>query len=377
MNQKTLNIYISNWNSIGGVETFVQNFCKRMSKYFEINLIYDKADSTSQILELSKYCNITKLDKSKIYESDYFICSTAWGQSPFEFIKAKRVIQIIHADYRHVIANWNFKYIKNPSVTDHVAVGELVKESFEIATPYKIDKIIYNLLDNTIELPNKPNNKILNLITVSRLSGEKGFDRMVKLAQLLELNKIPYIWNIFGNVDNDYNKKIIAKFKDFKSVKFNGVIRNPFPEINKADYLVQLSDTEGFAYSVYESLQIKTPCIITPFASGNEQIQHGINGYIIPFDLTDIDFNEIINNIPTIKEFKEVGSENVWLEFLNEPNLKPINKRVNRTANVFATQKYFDIELNRHIAKKEALNVTIPRMKQLIDNNVCELIQIT
>jgi len=79
---------------------------------------------------------------------------------------------------------------------------------------------------------------------------------------------------------------------------------------------VQLSDTEGFAYSVYEALQCKTPCIITPFASGNEQIQHGVNGYIIPFDLQGIDFKQIANNIPTVKDFQEIGSEQSWIDFL-------------------------------------------------------------
>jgi glycosyltransferase involved in cell wall biosynthesis len=181
------------------------------------------------------------------------------------------------------------------------------------------------------KLKPKCKNKVLTFITVSRLSGEKGFDRMLKFAELLQLNKIEYIWDVYGNVNNDYNNNIVNKFAKTK-VKFNGVIRNPMPLINQADYLVQLSDTEGFAYSVYEALQCKTPCIITPFASGNEQIQSGVNGYIVPFDLKDIDFKQIVNNIPTVKDFKEIGSEESWLNFLEngkENNSKSI-KRVQR-----------------------------------------------
>jgi len=311
-----LTIYISNYNSIGGVERFVENFCKRMNKHYEITLMFDSCDKNSLLFEMSEFVKIQRLDKSKIHTADVFICSTAWGESPFDYIKAKKVIQIIHADYTHVIANWNFKYTKHPKVTHHVAVGELVKKAFEIATPYKIDAIIYNLLDTSIKLDPKQKNKVLTLITVSRLSGEKGFDRMLKFAELLELNKIPYIWNVYGNLNNDYNNSIVKKFRNTK-VKFNGVIRNPFPEINKADYLVQLSDTEGFAYSVYEALQVKTPCIITPFASGNEQIQNGVNGYIVPFDLKGIDLKTITNNIPAITDFKEIGSEQSWINFIN------------------------------------------------------------
>jgi glycosyltransferase involved in cell wall biosynthesis len=324
-------IYISNYNFIGGVERFVENFCKRMNKHYDITLLFDNCQHSELLIEMSDYCNIEKLDKTKTYNCDYFICSTAWGQSPYDYIKATKSIQIIHADFRHVIANWNFSYTKHKNTTHHVCVGELVKTSFEIATPYKCDAIIYNLLDNMQKLKPKCKNKVLTFITVSRLSGEKGFDRMLKFAELLQLNKIEYIWDVYGNVNNDYNNNIVNKFAKTK-VKFNGVIRNPMPLINQADYLVQLSDTEGFAYSVYEALQCKTPCIITPFASGNEQIQSGVNGYIVPFDLKDIDFKQIVNNIPTVKDFKEIGSEESWLNFLEngkENNSKSI-KRVQR-----------------------------------------------
>jgi glycosyltransferase involved in cell wall biosynthesis len=326
-------IYISNYNFIGGVERFVENFCKRMNKHYDVTLLFDNCQHNKLLLEMSNYCNIEKFDKTKSYTSDYFICSTAWGQSPYEHINAKKVVQIIHADYRHVIANWNFSYIKHRNTTHHVCVGELVAKSFEIATPYKCDAIIYNLLDNTQKLPKKSKNKVLLLITVSRLSGEKGFDRMLKFAKMLEVNKINYIWDVYGNIDNDYNNKIVKSFANTK-VKFKGVIRNPMPIINQADYLVQLSDTEGFAYSVYEALQCKTPCIITPFASGNEQITDGVNGYIVPFDLKNIDFCRIINKIPVVTDFQEIGSEQAWIDFLEYGKGKKNNsksiKRVQR-----------------------------------------------
>lgn len=321
---KSLIIYISRYNSIGGVERFVENFCKRMNKHYDITLLFDWAENNSLLLEISDFVNIKKLDHKEKYKCDYFINSTAWGYEPYNHIQAKKQIQIIHADFTHVIANWDFQYKKHKNTTHHICVGELVKKAFEVATPYKCDKIIYNLLDNTIKLEKKPKNDKLTLITVSRLSGEKGFDRMLQFAKLLELNKIDYIWSVYGNKNNNYNNAIVKKFQNTK-VNFKGVIRNPFPEINKADYLVQLSDTEGFAYSVYEALQCKTPCIITPFASGNEQIKDGVNGYVIPFDLQNIDLKQIVNNIPTVKDFKEIGSEQTWIDFLENGKEKTNN----------------------------------------------------
>lgn len=315
---KTIGIYISNYNLIGGVERFVENFCKRMSKYYKITLLFDWVEDYKLLIGISDYVDVVKIDKNSTHKFDYFINATAWGFSPYENIEAQKVVQIIHADYRHVIANWNFKYIKHKKTTHHVCVGEIVKEAFEEATPYKCDAIIYNLLDNNIKVSPKPKNKILNLITCSRLSGEKGFGRMLGFARLLEENGIDYVWNVYGNTNGQFAAKVVGTFINNPKVIFKGITREPLKEINKADYLVQLSDTEGFAYSVYEAMQVKTPCIITPFASGNEQIKHTVNGYIIPFDLKDIDFQKITGSIPLVPNFEELGKEQHWINLLEK-----------------------------------------------------------
>jgi len=318
MKDKSLGIYISNYNVIGGVERFVENFCKRMSKHYNVTLLFDWVEDNDLLFDISKYICVIKIDKKKVYNFDYFINSTAWGYSPYDNIEASKVVQIVHADYRHVIATWNFKYNRHNKTTHHVCVGEIVKEAFEEATPYKCDAVIYNLLDNSIKIPKKNKNKILHLVTLSRLSGEKGFGRMLDLAKQLDDKKIPYTWNVYGNITTNFAQHLVSIFKHNQNVVFRGVTREPFKEINKADYLVQLSDTEGFAYSVYEAMQVKTPCLITPFASGKEQITHGVNGYILPFDMKNINFDDILNKIPKVPDFEELGKEEDWIKLLEQ-----------------------------------------------------------
>lgn len=307
---KKIIVYISHYNFIGGVERFTENLCKRLCQHYNVTLLFDNCNHNQLLFEMSDFATIEKLDKNKKYTSDYFISATAWGEFAHDHVKAKKYIQMVHADYRHVIDNWNFKYNKHKKTTHHVCVGNLVKQAFEEATPYKCDAVIYNLLDTSTTLKPKPKNNVLTLITVSRLSKEKGFERMIKFAEYLQLKKIDYIWNVYGDRNVNYE----AKFKNTK-VNFKGIIRNPIHEINKADYLVQLSDTEGFSYSIYEALQSKTPCLITPFESGKEQITNGVNGYFIPFDVKEI---PDILNIPVIKDFKEKSTEKDWIKFLEQ-----------------------------------------------------------
>jgi len=307
-------IYISNLNLLGGVETFVNNFLKRMSKHLDLTLLYDNVDATSLLIRASQYANVEKIDKSKIHECDVFICSSAWGLEPYNYVNAKKYIQVIHADYTYYIKGWNFKYTKHPKVTHHVCVGQTVADSFEIATPYKCDAIIYNLLDNEIKPVTKVKNNKLHLVTMSRISGEKGFNRMLKLAELIPVD---YEWHVWGAINSEYAKQIVRNFAKFPKVKFHGLTTEPYKEIAKADYLVQLSDSEGYCYSVIEALQLQTPCIITPFTSGKEQVKDKINGYVVDFDLKFINFDEIINNIPTFEPYKDISSENDWLKIIN------------------------------------------------------------
>ena len=123
---------------------------------------------------------------------------------------------------------------------------------------------------------------------------------------------------MFSEVQRVILKQTLLSFKNCPNVIFKGVTREPFKEINKADYLVQLSDTEGFAYSVFEAMQVKTPCIITPFASGKEQITNGVNGWIIPFDMKNIDFESILKKDLIVPKFEELGKESDWINLFEK-----------------------------------------------------------
>ena len=357
-------MYISNWNAIGGVETFAKNFCKRMSKKCDVTLIYENVANYELVTEMVKYCNLVKLDKKKTYECDIFISSTAWGVSGFEYVESKCYVQVIHADYRVIISGWAFNYKMNPKTTHHVCVGELVKESFEEVTGLKCDAIIHNLLDNSIKREKKIKNKMLSLVTCSRLSGEKGFQRVFKLAKQLEDRKIDYAWDIYGANATPFSNDIVKTLKTFKGVNFKGITTEPFKVINQADYLVQLSDTEGFAYSVYEAMQVKTPCIITPFASGNEQIINGINGYIVPFEMNDIPFDDILRRDLKVPKFKELGTEKKWNDFFD-------------SCMVWYNENTLQVKITAVVQKyKIGEIVTLPKERALsgIERGLCELV---
>lgn len=313
--RKKVILYNTYLNKIGGIETFTVNFCKRLSKHVDITLLFSGSSSDDMLYTLSDYCDLERIKQNHTYDCDVFISATAWGVIPYEQVKACKYIQMIHACYDYYIEGWNFKYDLHPKVTHHVAVGVTVSKAFTTATTYKADSVIYNLLNDDYVPSPKQKTKALSLITCSRISREKGFARMLAMCECLK--DVSYNWEVYGDTSTAYAKQIMPKFKKFPNVIFKGKTDIAQELINKADYLVQLSDSEGMPYSILESLQALTPVITTSYPSAHELIQHGGNGYIIDMALKNFKTNEILN-IPTLSSYRERSSESDWIKLIEQ-----------------------------------------------------------
>jgi len=300
-------VYTSNLHKIGGIETFAINLCNRTG----FDLIFKDYD-INQLKKLKH--NFYSINHNSGLEYDVIILAQSnWVPYPTR-IKAKYFIQTIHADYKEMSEKHGFKYVKFDKTTHHIAVSKHVANVFESVTPYKIDKVIYNLLPNT-EVPKVEKHKKLSFITLSRFSKEKGYERVLKMAE--KLKGQDYIWNIYGDNNSNYAKEMIRLLEEYPNIRYRGVTTNAKEEIAKHSYLVQLSDTEGFCYSIYEAISVNVPVIVTNFESSKELVIDGKNGYILDMELNNFCVNKI-KRIPLIKSFKEKSTENDWFEFINE-----------------------------------------------------------
>jgi hypothetical protein len=140
-------IYHSHYNRIGGVETSTYNLCKLLSNYYDVTLMFGTCNAFEKVLDLP--CRILKYDPEKQYIFDVVILESCWGIIPLKNINAKKIIQIIHADFNvldefaktHCLPN-----VRHPKITHYVAVSNHVKDTFENLTGIKIDKVIYNIV---------------------------------------------------------------------------------------------------------------------------------------------------------------------------------------------------------------------------------------
>lgn len=327
--------YIPHFNVIGGIETYIYELAKKYSKY-DITVVYSYGDY-KQIARLTKYVRVIKNNGEKIKCKRLFIMY----KSNLDLFEADEIIQIIHADYEAQKLKPNL----DPRINEHYAVSKAVAKSYEEISGLET-KVCYNPL--TIDKPKK----VLKLISATRLTKEKGKDRMIKLANILTNNNIPFLWLIFTNdkqaIDNP-----------------NVIYMNPRLDIRDfiagSDYLVQLSDTEAWSYSVLESLSLGTPVITTPIPCFEEMgIENGKNGYILPFNMKDIPINDIYENIPV---FNFKAPKDIYDKLLiKEPSTYDPNIKVNATC----IKGYTDLEDNCRYKKNDIIkDITLQRYEYL------------
>ena len=306
---KKIIIYQSSICQIGGVETMLYNWCWWLRNYFDITVLYCNCEY-QRSKAMSKLVKMEKYDENKIYECDIFIRNSVWGIIP-KNIKAERMIEMRHANYKYLLDNnLLYKQYKDMGIKEIVGCGEFVsKMSDEVL--HDNPTTIKNIL-----LPRKETNKVLHLISCTRLDPAKGWNRMLKMMEMMKNAGIKFEWNIFTN-NTTYRC-------DYEEVHFWKQRYDIWDYLADADYTVLLSDSEGLPYTIQESLQYQVPCIVTDVGGCTELIKDGINGYVVPLDM-NFDINKI-KKIPICQEYENHALED-WLEYLGYDG-KTINKEM-------------------------------------------------
>ena len=284
---------------IGGIETWIYNFCSFMHKYYDIVVMYDDMDD-SQIDRLMPYARVIKRKRPVLCHT--LIVNRITDKTPSE-VTYERKIQMVHAC--KMVESWTI-----PQDNDLiVGVSSVVLGSFQ-----QKGEVIHNL----INIPKEDD--ALLLVSATRLGTfEKGKKRMIEMSEQMRDAGIKFIWLCFSEVDP--GSELITWLKPRLDIS---------SYIRKADYLVQLSDAEGFGYSVVEALSMGTPVITTPVAVLDElKFIDGESGYIVPFE-GDMEV-ERFKHIPKV-DYKYANNAIVkkWRSILGDgnPTYKPSIRRM-------------------------------------------------
>ena len=161
--------------------------------------------------------------------------------------------------------NRNFPNLKNKiKVIHNIVSPKLIKELSE-------EKIVDSKFYSTA----------LSILTIARLSKEKGIDLALEAALQLFKIGIDFKWFIIG--EGSEKVSLEAKIKEYQlenNFILLGLKANPYPYLKQSFLYVQPSRYEGKSLAIDEAKIMAKPIITTNYLTAIDQIDNGENGII-------------------------------------------------------------------------------------------------
>lgn len=277
--------------------------------FYQILCFITKKPELKKIFTLKQYGLIDKTSYDLFVEyHSYRQDLLYWGLTRFK--AKKRAIWVHGKDYLNPNPDLR-RYAYNRY--DYIfPVSKGTKEFFLERYPELGDKteVFYNIQDiNGILLKSEEpcTHEMLHpaIVTVGRISPEKGMDRIPECLEKLCNVGYNVHWYIIGDGPDREKIEIVSKEKNLlENLHFLGIQKNPYPYMKNCDIYVQPSKTEGFCTTTLEAKVLKKPIIVTDVPGMREQFVDGETAIILKEQSMDELFKEVKNLLdnPELRE---------------------------------------------------------------------------
>lgn len=295
-----INIEEANWFEIvkpiimDSPHNVLKNYIKKRqymnSIRFVISYVIDKYFDNRYIF----YRNAMKIVPKNNNKYDVVICY----QGPTDIIdyyisnkiNSDKKISWVHFDvskhsfntklYKKLYGKYNKIFVVSEQGKDRLIekIPE-IKEKTDVFLNIISKDLIKDMAKDNIEFDN--NYKGIKIVTVGRLSKEKGQDLAIKALKMLKEDGYDVRWYCVGDGNSRlYYEDLIKKYNLGYDFILLGAKTNPYPYIKNADIYVQTSRHEGYCLTLAEAKYLAKPIVTTNFIGAYEQIQDGKNGFI-------------------------------------------------------------------------------------------------
>lgn len=216
-----------------------------------------------------------------------------------EHLNAKKKVAWIHSDvevYKNELENYIDYYEKFEKI---YCVSKYGKDKFDNQYHKMRDKtdVIYNIINNE-QIYNladeykafEDNFDGIRILTVGRLTKQKGTDIIPKIIYTILENRFNIRWYVVG--DGEERENIINEIKVLgleERLILVGTKNNPYPYFKECDIYVQPSRHEGYCLTLAEAKRFNKPIVTTDFVGALEQINNNETGLIVKFDECEIE----------------------------------------------------------------------------------------
>lgn len=343
--------YFAYLNKIGGIESHLRYLGKKYK--YDIVVFYEKADD-EQLREMEKYVSCIKLEFNDFVKCKNLFC--CFNRAILDRCEAEKKYLVLHGDYKAMLEQKQLSEKNLPvdkRIDEYLGVSQLVCDSWEELTGIKAR----NMYNPVVIEKTKP----LMFVSATRLTAEKGWERMRKLAEVLDENEVNYLWFVYTN----------SPKKPLKNMVFVEPRLDITSKIGGYDAFIQLSDNEGYCLSVVEALLQGVPVIVTDLPVLKEIGVNSSNSVILDFGMENIPIDEI--KAIDKKKFVYKQPEDKWDEVLDHSQAEEVKVKALK-----GFEHIFDSQLGRYPAEGEELTLTKSRywqIKKFEENNGLKLIE--
>ncbi|WP_078433515.1 glycosyltransferase [Metabacillus halosaccharovorans] len=268
-----------------------------------------------------------------ILEKEYDVAIGYLEKSSIYFVvdrvKSKKKIGWIHTNYANsgMDNRYDTPYFKQLDniVTVSQECANALKDNFPTLTN-KI-KVIFNIISpKVIKTLSKEDIQdsylfeegYINIVTVARLSEEKGIDQAIKSCKILVNKGYKIKWYVIGEGNQREKLEQLITINDLNNhFILLGIRENPYPYIKRADIYVQPSKYEGKSIAIDEAKILKKPIIVTNFKTAKDQIVCGVNGLIVEMseECISLGIEKLIKEVEIKEKLKNnLANENLGTE---------------------------------------------------------------
>ena len=211
-----------------------------------------------------------------------------------EKIQAKSKYVWIHNDYRAAghPKGYDYKYFK--SMNGIISISdECVKIFNEEFPEFKSKTYCIPNLTSSIVIkkrsdefyPSEYKKGEYKILSIGRLSKQKGFDLAIEAANKLKGRGILFEWYVIGSGELEAElKSEIARMGVSNCFILLGTRENPYPYIKNCTVFVQPSRWEGKSVVLDEAKILAKPIVVTSYSTVKDQISDGQEGIIVDMD---------------------------------------------------------------------------------------------
>ena len=235
--------------------------------------------------------------------------------------KSSKKIAWVHAD----LVAWNradgvFKDLEHhkkaySKFNEIICVSKIVKEGMKNKYGIENAKVIYNPInrEKILKLTNEEISDIqllnkFRMISIGRLSEEKGYDRLLRVFNRLKKSGYDTQLLLIGSGEkyNELNNYILENNLE-KDVTLLGFKENPYKYLRECDLFVCSSISEGFSLVIGEAMAVGIPVISVKCSGPNEILEDGQYGELVNNDEDDLckGISTMIDNKELYEKYKQ------------------------------------------------------------------------